>query len=203
MFIVGIDKSFPCLCGLAFLDFFAYNVFHVVEVPEQEQESDHVKQQHLGHEHRVRGELPAVSSLEQIHEELEHLHLSQVPSPPEVLGSGGSGQRGGQEVVAVHAHMHPGVQSRGEVCVSSGCMVSDHPPDERDGAMVIHVKHRHLLDVSLEEHDERVHELIHLGNVEDPDHFCHLGLLGVVGVSPECVLVQIGFIQNLQAHVQA
>mmetsp|Transcript_38841 Transcript_38841/g.84551 ORF Transcript_38841/g.84551 Transcript_38841/m.84551 type:complete len:326 (-) Transcript_38841:63-1040(-) len=180
-------------------------MLHVVEVAEEHQQRHHVHHQQLGEELGVGGEVEAVHRLDEVHEELEHLHLGEVAPPPEVLAARllVLGQHRRHEVVGVHAHVHPRVERRREVRVATGGRVANHPPDPGDGAVVVHVQEGDLVHVALQQHNERVHELIDLGNVENPDDLRHLRLRGVVSVAPEGVLVEVSLIDNLQAHVQA
>jgi hypothetical protein len=107
--------------------------------------------------------------LRQVGHELRHLELRQVAAPPQVAAArlcrhercvsvamlscthpaaatrlGVLAQQDGQQVVGVHEHVHERVERGGEVGVAAGRGVRDHPPDEADAGVVVHVQHRHL-----------------------------------------------------------
>lgn len=49
-----------------------------------------------------------------------------------------------EEVVRVHDDVDEGVEGGAEVGVAARGGVGDHPPDDGDGGVVVHVEHRHL-----------------------------------------------------------
>ena len=186
------------------LDGLGRHVLGVVEVSEESEERDHVVEENLGDELGVGRVREEVHALAQVQEELEHLHLRQVPAPPQVLFPPFLvlAHQHGEQVVRVHAHVHPRVQRGGEIRVAARRAVGDHPPHEGDGAVVVDVKEADLLQVVLDEHDERVQEFVHFAHVEDPDVVRHGGLLGVVLVTPDRVSVLVRLEDAADAHVQ-
>eukprot|EP00958_Prasinococcus_capsulatus_P002952 scaffold266_cov391-Prasinococcus_capsulatus_cf.AAC.4 len=105
------------------------------------------------------------------------------------------------QVVRVHDNVYEGVLRRGKVCVATRRIVGDHPPDEGDGSVVVHVQEGHLLHVALVEHDHRVEKLIYLGPEEGEDHLRHLRLRGAVRVAPDRIAVLPSLVEHAREHV--
>ena len=61
---------------------------------------------------------------------------------------------------------------------TAGRIVDNHPPDEEDGRVVIHVQERDLAVRAAQRHDDRVAEFENLGQVENVENARHAETLG-------------------------
>ena len=61
---------------------------------------------------------------------------------------------------------------------AAGRIVDNHPPDEEDRRVVVHVQERDLAVGAAQRHDDRVAELENLGQVENVENARHAEALG-------------------------
>mmetsp|Transcript_2677 Transcript_2677/g.9620 ORF Transcript_2677/g.9620 Transcript_2677/m.9620 type:complete len:92 (-) Transcript_2677:619-894(-) len=71
-----------------------------------------------------------------------------------------------QEIIRIHAHVDPRIECGTEVCIPTWSSSRNHPPYERDGTMMIHMKETDLSEIILQEHNKGVEEFVYLTDVK-------------------------------------
>mmetsp|Transcript_54755 Transcript_54755/g.150934 ORF Transcript_54755/g.150934 Transcript_54755/m.150934 type:complete len:285 (+) Transcript_54755:535-1389(+) len=170
------------------------------ELGEEEEERHDVDTVHKGHAGRrlAAASHGHVGCLRDHAAELNHLARGEERLPPDIP------RVQGHEIVCVHEGVDKSVENDRQVDVTVVVDVDVQPVEQEDGGVVVDVEERELGPLLARNDEERVHKVEDFGDVEEPEHLGHRGLLTVDEVSTHHrVALAVGDGEGLDGHVGA
>jgi len=193
--ILGIEITMK-MHNLILLDLLVVGVGFQVEVHEQSQKSDHVKNENPDKENGICAVgVDVVDTLNHVQGELDHLHLSNVLLEPDL------NLESGEQVVEVHDNVNSGVQKGTEVSFTTRTVEDDSPPDQQNARVMVNMQKANLTEILLQDHQESVTKLENLGKIKQPKNLGHSKLTFTNRISPKAEVIDVGLTNDFNGHV--